>query len=350
MPMEQVFRERVTATTTLQLLQPISPLLVIQQMIKLDQAGVQAARADADRSKLESGYVVAEAYLRLLQATAMKEVAQRSVTQLEAHLTRARVLQQGGLAQNHDILRLEAARDAAQQGLHAAEAGIYTGERGIALALGLPDDQRIEVTDDLPQTPPAPGIDEEAAARDALAMRPEQRAARARIEQAYRGKKVASSSYYPNIMAIGQVQRNEGVSTLQPQNSWFVGVNLSWDLWDWGKTRAGVREAGSRQRQAEIAANAGARTIAFDARRRAREAALAYRSLTAAQSAVKAAEEAYRIRGVALGQGEATTTDVLDAENELARARIQAVAARYDYYLALSALAKATGRAPLPIQ
>ncbi|HTM19031.1 MAG TPA: TolC family protein [Kofleriaceae bacterium] len=347
--MDAVFRERLTGSASLQLIQPISPLLVIQQMIKLDQAGIAAARADLDKSRADAGYLVAEAYLRLLQASAMREVAARSVAQLEAHLARARVLEKGGVAQNHDVLRLEAARDAAQQALLSAEAGIYTGERGIALALGLPDDQRIAVKDDLPETPPPPPIDEEGAARGALAMRPEQRAARAHIEQAVRGRNIARANYFPNISAIGQVQRNQGVSTLQPENSWFVGVNLTWDIWDWGKTRHTVAEAQSRRVQAEIAAQAGSRQIAFDARRRAREAALAYQSLAAAQSAVRAAEEAYRIRGIALGQGEATTTDVLDAENEVARARVQAVVARYDYYLALTALARATGGTPVPM-
>ena len=35
--------------------------------------------------------------------------------------------------------------------------------------------------------------------------------------------------------------------------------------------------------------------------------------------------------------GAATTTDVLDAESDVARARLQSSLARYDYYLALVA-------------
>jgi len=193
-------------------------------------------------------------------------------------------------------------------------------------------------------------VNEEEATRRALALRPEAKVARARAEQAAHGRRVATGHYYPIVTAIGQVEHNEGTSTFSPKNSWFVGVNLTWDLWDWGKTRAEVGEAAARRRQAEIAAEATADQVAFEARRRAREAAIAHQSLAAAQSAVRAAEEAYRIRGVALGQGEATTTDVLDAETEVARARSQAVVARYEYYLALTALARATGGTPVPIQ
>ena len=45
--------------------------------------------------------------------------------------------------------------------------------------------------------------------------------------------------------------------------------------------------------------------------------------------------------------GAATTTDVLDSETEAARARLVFVVARYDYYLALVALARSVGNLPL---
>jgi len=343
-----VIRDRLTASATVQVLQPLSPLLVIRHMIHLDQAGVAVARADLDRAKLDAGYRAAEAYLRVLQSAAVREVAHKSVDQLEAHLARAEVLKKGGLAQDADILRLQSARDQARQGLLQADAGAATGAHALALALGLPEDERIEVRDDLPDPPPPPPWNEEDAVRGALATRPELRAAHSRIAQGEAGRKVALSNYFPNVMGIAQFQRNEGQGAFSPKNSWFVGVNLTWDLWNWGKTADGVAEAAAHRRQAEIVAAATADQVAFDARRRAREAATAHQALEAAQSAVRAAEEAYRIRGIALGQGDATTTDVLDAETEVARARTQAVLARYDYYLAVVALARAVGATPVP--
>jgi outer membrane protein TolC len=44
----------------------------------------------------------------------------------------------------------------------------------------------------------------------------------------------------------------------------------------------------------------------------------------------------------------ATATDVLDSELEVARARLAFAVARYDYYLALVALARSVGDLPKP--
>jgi outer membrane protein TolC len=52
---------------------------------------------------------------------------------------------------------------------------------------------------------------------------------------------------------------------------------------------------------------------------------------------------------VRFAEGAATTTDVIDAEADVSRARNSAAQSRYDYYLAQAALARAVGRMPLEL-
>jgi outer membrane protein len=345
-PPPLVVREQNTATATVIAAQPLSALLVLGTLVDLEQAGVDASKAELDRAKLDAGARGAEAYLRLLQARAGRDVASKGVAQVEANLDRVRKLRAAGAAGDLDVLRLEAGRDAVKQGLLRAEAGVEIAQRGLVLALAMPEGTELDVVDDLPDPPTPPPLTPDQAADRALKRRPELRAARSRVQQASKGQSAARASLLPNIAAVGQYQMTEGMGSLQPADSWFVGVTLQWDIWDWGKNFAAVDEAAARKSQAKHGADALADALVFDARRRALDAKSAHESLAVAKSSLTAAEEAYRLQTIRSQQGVNTTTEVLDAETEVTRARTAWVLARYDYFLSLIALERAVGDLP----
>jgi outer membrane protein len=339
-------RERVTANLTLTLAQPVTGFFVLGHLIGVEQDGLDAARADSDGTRLEVAAGAAQAFLGALQARAALEIGQKSLEQIEAQLERARVLERGGVLGRVNVLRLESARDTARQGVLKAQAGAATAVRALALAIGLPADQPLDVRDDLPDPPPRPGWDEEAAVAAAARNRPELRAARERVDQAAGARRVALAEYFPNILAVASYQHNEGQGTFAPKDAWYVGLTMKWNLWNWGKTGADVSEAAQRRQQALVVADSLGDQVVFDARRHALDASTAYETLDVAASALRAAEEAYRIQTVRYEQGAATTTDVLEAETEVARARSNVAISRYAYFLALSALARSVGELP----
>src|SRR3990167_4320183 len=71
-------RDRITSTTTISLVQPLSGLTVINTLIGLERAGERAARADLDRARLDAAFRAAEGYVRGLQAEALRAVSERS--------------------------------------------------------------------------------------------------------------------------------------------------------------------------------------------------------------------------------------------------------------------------------
>jgi outer membrane protein len=340
-------RDKVTAQATVSLAQPISGLIVINRLVALEKNGAAAARADQQTARLDTAQRAAEAYLRLLQARALAEVAQKSVAQVQAQLDRAQILEKGGALGPVDVLRLTSARDQARQGALRARTGVDVAAAALVLSLDLPAGTAIEAVDDLPDPPPAVTWREPEVAAAAASQRPEIIAARERTEQAEAGRGVAKSQLLPNILGVATYQRTEGQS-FQPKNAWFLGGTLSWDVWDWGKNWSGVKEATARAGQAAEAERGLREQVAFDSTRRLLEARTTFETLGAARSALQAAEEAYRIQSVRYNAGAATTTDVLDAETDVSRARSGYAQARYDYYLAQAALARAVGRFPSP--
>jgi len=338
-------RDQITASVEVTVNQPITSAIVLGRLIDLDQAGVVASRAELDQHQLDLAYQTAEAYVGGLQAQTLRAIADTSVTQVEASLTRARVLVQGGVLGDVDLLRLEATRDRMRQQALEAEVAAESATRGLALLLGLPDGTDLELVD-LDAAAPELSWSEAQAVAAARRQRPEARVAAARAEQASLGIAVARAAYLPNVSAFATYSHNEGQGAFGAKDAGFVGVSLDWNLWDWGRRGVEVDQARSARRQADALQAFTADQIALDARLKWLRASTARKTLDVSASGLRAAEEAYRLQSVRFAQGAATTTDVIDAESEVARARAQATIARYQYVVAWMALARAVGESP----
>ena len=342
---ELVVRDRVTGSAEINIAQPISGLIVIGRLIDGDQAGIDAATAQLDVARLDAGYRAAEAYLGALQTQTLRELAETSVRQLEADLVKLRALRDAHVLADVDVLRLEAARDQAQAGVLEAEVGTTTALRGLALQLDLPDGTDLTLAP-VDTTPPELGWTEDEAVARARQQRPELRVAAAQAKQAAVGVSAAKASYYPNVVVIGNYTRTEGQGFIASKNAAYVGVALDWNLWDWGKRGHDVAAARATARSAARVRDELDDQLAFDVRAKWLSASNKRQALSVHASALKAAEEAYRLQKVKIEGGVATATDVIDAETEVTRARAQETVARYQYLIAWMALVRAVGQLP----
>jgi outer membrane protein TolC len=341
-----VVRDQITSTISITVAQPLTGLFALNRLVAIEEIGADAARTESARARLDTAQRAAEAYLRLLQAQALEDVAKKSVQQMEAQLERARILEKAGVLGPVDVLRLTSARDSARQSLLRASTAVTVARSSLALALALPPDTAIAVVDDLPEAPPAVRANEQEGTERALRDRPEIKAAEERTAQAQGARSVAKAQLFPNVLAVGTYQHLEGQGPFQPKDAWFVGATLSWDVWDWGRNWQGVKEAEARAMQASINARALRDQVVFDVRRRLLETKAAHDMLAVARSSLVAADEAHRIQTVRYAEGAATTTDVLDAEVDVSRARSGFAQARYDYFLSQAGLARALGQSP----
>lgn len=342
---ELTVRDRVTGSAELNLVQPISGLLLLGRLIKGDDAGIDAASAEMDVAKLDAAYQATEAYLGALQTETLRELAETSVKQLEADLVKIRALRDAHILADIDVLRLEAARDQAQAGVIEAEVAGRLARGGLALLLDLPGDTSLDLAP-VDTTPPELGWTEEEAVTLARRQRPELRVAAARATQAQVGVDAAKASYFPNVLAIANYTRTEGQGFIATKDSAFVGVTLDWNLWDWGKRGHDVAAARAASRSAARARDELNDQLAFDVRGKWLTASSKRQTLAVHASALRAAEEAYRLQTVKIQGGVATATDVIDAEAEVARARAQEAVARYQYLIAWMALVRAVGQMP----
>jgi outer membrane protein TolC len=137
-----------------------------------------------------------------------------------------------------------------------------------------------------------------------------------------------------------------GLEPFQPANEEYIGLQVNWKVWDWGGYRNEYKEAKAHENAARISASYLADHVKLEVRTKWLDAQAFFKNLASAQTQLQSAEEAYRLQKVKFESGVATTTDVLDAESDVARARLQSALARYDYYLALIGLARSVGDVP----
>ncbi len=337
--------DQTTSMTQVRVAQPLTGLIGLSRQVTAARHDAQAARADVTRAQLDSAHATAEAFVRVLAADAAADVAHQSVAQLTADRERARLLRAADSLTDVDVLRLEAAVAAATQAAVRADAARAVARAQLAIGLGLPGDAELAPVDDLPATPPpVPRPLAELLAQ--AAARPERALARELEAAAAARVGAARDQYLPDLRAIAAYTHTTGIEPFQPTNEEFVGLQLGWTAWDWGATAAGVREAEQARRKIAAGVAQLDDRIALEVRRRWLEAQAGHDSLAAAATQLAATEEAYRLQQVRFAAAAATTTDVLDAEAEVARARLQAALARDDYFLARLALERAIGEAP----
>jgi outer membrane protein TolC len=126
--------------------------------------------------------------------------------------------------------------------------------------------------------------------------------------------------------------------------SWDAGINVSWTLWNGGRTGAEVAEAkqqaaATRERLAEFDSQ-----IALEIRQRQLDLTTAEAQVRTAGEAVATALEARRVVQERVSAGVATTTDLLDAQQDQLEAELQRTRALASVKLAEARLARALGQ------
>ncbi len=306
------------------------------------------AKIQVEAARRETAFRVTEGFYRLLEATALREVAETSVDQLQAHVDRARRFAEQGLTGKNDILRAEVILSNAEQRVVQARGGVELAGARLAMLLGLEGEQTLAPLG-APAAAPARGTLTSAAAQTrALEGRVEFREIDARIAQADRGVKVARSMLLPQINAFATYQYNTG-SPLQASEAKFVGLNLSWDVWDWGATYQRGREAGAQRSLAIVGRRKTEQLIRLEARAAFVEYGTAAESIGVADKAVEQAEENLRVASARFAAQAGTSFDVLDAEALLTQTRAQQKSALYSYLIAGANVRRAMGEDPYQV-
>lgn len=326
--------------------------------LRIGQSVASASRsreaADlAERAALKvAGADARVAYYNWVRAKLQLVVAEQTVVQAKAHQDAVAASFDANRASRADVLRAESAR---------AQAELFVDRAGNAVTSA--EDQLATLMHDLRRTGaysvgesmavPAPSADERAsldqlyaeAASRRLELKALESSARAFDEQ----RRVSDAGNYPRLDAFGNAYYANPNQRYFPQKdewhaTWDVGIQLTWTPNDVASSGAASRALGERA-EALRAQRAALNDAIHGEILRAREGlADARAALAATQRSRAAAEEAYRVQKELYAYGKATNVELVDAETDLLRARLDSVNALVDLEIAEVRLQHALGR------
>jgi outer membrane protein TolC len=303
------------------------------------QALIASAAADRDAAAGDTRAITSEVrldaamtYWGLVTARARVGVLERASERADAVLADVRARGEAGLVPPNERSSAEAQRARQQVQLIQARNDAALAELRLARVVGAePGQPLVTVTPVETASPSMAGLADVPVAT-LVARAREQRGERNALEDRQASLVAAAAATLaasrPQVAALVAFEPARPNPRFVPRedawnNSWDVGVNVSWALWDGGRLRAERAAALARAEavghhiadlDAQIVVDVHDRVLALRSARAAAEAS---------QQAVEAATEARRVVKERFDAGVMTSTDLLDADVALLNAELE---------------------------
>jgi outer membrane protein TolC len=310
------------------------------------ELGVDIAQLQTDRAFQTVANEVEVAYYQVLRTRALQRIAQEAVRRAEDDLEVAKKLVRGGVIEREKVLRAEVQVATTRRALDQTDAAVGVAIAALNLAIGFNVSCSTEVVaaSDIPQF----NLSLCECLQQAVDLRREFQVARTSVRVAQEGGRVARADFAPKIVAEGSLLDFQQSAPRGHADLALGFIKLEWGLFEGGKRVGEMRIADSKVRAAVAQAESISDTIAY-------QVTEAYRLLVAARSgidrsrpAVEQSNENYRLVLARARQGDATPSDVIDAETALTRAEQDHLNSIHDYLIAFARLEFAMGVSPTP--
>jgi outer membrane protein TolC len=290
-----------------------------------------------------------QAYYEYARARAAKLIAEAALAQNEAQLRDVQALVRGGALARVEQMRADAQVAASRVTVARAQGNVAVAETALRILLNVEGDGEFAINEDLTQPLPALTSTKADLQKAALANRSELKALHAMYAVHDSTLDAENGAKLPKLNLTGLAELSNPNQRVDPFNrefngSWQVGAVLSWSPNDFF-----VADKRANRARADLAVTeTDVRLLELALRG---EVDQAYEDFVASQEAqsqalsgIAAAEETYRVRREQFRAGSVVATEVIQAETELRRARLELVSAAIDARIAAARIDRAIER------
>jgi outer membrane protein len=330
----------------LEVKQPLFTGGAITANYQANKKGEDIARVDESTTTQNIVEEVKAAYFHILKAQKILEVARQAVEQLKSHRNEAQNFFDVGLIPKNDLLQSEVQLANGEHNLVKAENSLEIAKSRFNTLLRRNINAPVEVEDILTYRPFEKTV--ESCFQDALDKRPEIKAYSLKVEQAKEYVKAAKGDFFPTVSAVGHYERYGDSGNLQgspykSMETWYLMARADWAFWEWGKTKNQVDFRQARQNQAASILIHEKDKIAFEVKAAYVLVRESEKQVFVALKSIDQAEENFRINNERYKEQVATSTDVLDAQTLLTKAKSDYFSSLGDYYINQARLERAMG-------
>ena len=307
-----------------------------------------AARQDRRGAQADLVLQALTAYWSWSKAFYSVESLKAAVARMEAHAQDMQNLHQAGLATENDALATDVLLDQTRLRREEAQRRVNVALARISFLTG-----QTVGADGTPEKALAPSsldVPAETVLLDTAQANRAERAARVMEAKAASAQvRATRADYAPQVSLIARYeQARPNLMDIPPEDKWqddaFLGIALSWTLFDWGQRSAKVAEASARAAQARLQVELVEEQISLEVREARINLEDARERVTVADRVELSAQRNLTSATDLWHNGLARHSDVLDAHQQLTAAQYEALAARADLELARAALNHAVGQ------
>lgn len=295
---------------------------------RANSLAADAAQKEAEWARFQIKQQTKMQFYKALSAVELKKVADQNVKTLQEHLDRAKALRQSGVGTNFDVLRVEVQLNEAQSEELNTEDNALLARQNLLSNMGVEDEGQAVIG-----TLPVPGTATVASLQKPTTIeRLDYQATQDRELSAHKAHVAAYKHWFPKLSLFGQADYynnvSKGLNEQDYNNAYSVGVTMTWNAFDGFASVAKSAQADARQVQAEQTTRQARLKSSYDFdfwKRRYLYSASLYKAKLVD---VEKAQESVRLAAQSLKAGTRTSSEVLDAELDLFRARAGVVNAQ----------------------
>ncbi len=323
--------------------QPLTQLLRIHDSNRIAAAEVAVSREDLKKAENQVALQVHSLYYGILIARLQKRAAEQQSTYAGEHLRESEEDVRNGNALRVAAIDGRAGLLDSQQSVLTAELQLSDLTTELNDLLGLPLDTRLELDPAVPAN--FEQRQREEYVQTAWAENPEILAAEQAVRKARAGVSAAKTAYIPDVTAYARHSYQNGVPFLV-RNFGTFGLNLNWEVFDFGKRRSAVREREAQLAQAEENLRRLKEEVAVGIERTYNKVERIKSMVQVANQVVKLRQESERLAQNQLTQGVLLVSERRQATAATYKAEADLLQASLGYLLAWAELEQAMGRTP----
>ena len=316
--------------------------LTLWRRYRSSRIGVEASRAEETAAREESVLLVVSQYLGSQRAAADIQAAQSRVDLAQALYDQAADLQRNGVGTGIDSLRANVQLQNEKQRLIVAHTQLETSLYGLARLLNIDPRRTIRLADQMSFFA-TPEVSRDEALERAYSARPEMRQILAEEQRALLEEKSAGDERLPKI-AVGGVWLEQGLNPATIIPVYQYQASLDFPLFTGGRIQAGRAKAGLAIRQLKQQEQDLLNRIALEVKTAMAQMESARSEVSVANLGVQLARQEVEQARDRFQAGVSNNIETVTAQDELARAQDNQIAALYRYNQSRAGLARAVGQ------
>ena len=328
--------------------QPIFTGFALYNRYKIAGLGLDIAEFSERLTRQNVILDAKNAYYLVLKAQKLMDVADDTVKQIAAQKDVAENMYQVGMSPLNDLLQSQVQLANAKQGLITATNNLDLTKSQFNTLLRRSVNAPVKVVDLLDYTPWEQDIDYCLALAEDLRLEIE--VADLEVQIAEKNYKLTQKDYFPAVNLTGTYTKRgtdwdvDGGTGISDKDFWDIRATASWDFWQWGRTRYGVKEKLSRLSQAKLRKQQLLDNIDLEVKQAYLKTQESQQNITTIEKAIEQAKENLRITEERYKEQVSTTTDVLVAQTLLTETMTNYYNALYDFKIAKAILYRALGQ------